>query len=200
MKPIEQIKKELQAFGEKYNACEEGIEAIKGNNLTELFSNINKYIFWCKKTLQRAKEFNAIFDDELVIEDGILLCNCTNSTTITIPESVTLIMDCAFSQCTELTSITIPDSVTSIGDEAFRFCPELTSIIIPNSVTLIGEGAFAYCTELTSITILNSVTSIRNYAFAYCIKLTSIIIPNSVTSINNSTFFGCREDLQIIRK
>ena len=41
MKNIEQIKQELKAFGIKYNACEKGVEAIKGNNLTELFQNIN---------------------------------------------------------------------------------------------------------------------------------------------------------------
>lgn len=200
MKPIEQIKEELIAFGKKYDACKEGLETIKGNNLTELFSNINGYISWCKKTPEQEKEFNAIFENELVVGDGILLCNCTNSTTITIPESVTLIMDCAFYQCTELTSITIPESVTSIGNDAFRFCTELTSIIIPKSVTSIGDSAFRFCTALKSVIIPNSVTSIRNYAFAYCFKLTSIIVPNSLTLINNSTFFGCREDLQIIRK
>ena len=200
MKPIKQIKEELQVFGKKYKACKEGLEAIKGNNLKELFQNINTYIFWCKKTPERGKEFNAIFDNELVIEDGVLLCNCTNLTMITIPESVTLIMDGAFSQCTELTSIIIPNSVTSIGEGAFQNCTELTSVTILNSVTSIGIQTFQNCTGLTSITIPNSVTSIGYFAFAYCIKLTSIIIPNSVTSINNSTFFGCREDLQIIRK
>lgn len=44
MKDINQIKQELKDFGIKYNACKEGIEAIKGNNLTELFQNINVYI------------------------------------------------------------------------------------------------------------------------------------------------------------
>ena len=41
MKDINQIKEELQAFGKKYKACEPGLEAIEGSNLTELFQNID---------------------------------------------------------------------------------------------------------------------------------------------------------------
>ena len=39
-----------------------------------------------------------------------------------IPESVTSIVDWAFSGCSDLTSITIPESVTSIGNYAFLYC------------------------------------------------------------------------------
>ena len=48
----------------------------------------------------------------------------------------------AFSNCEYLTSITIPNSVTSIGNCAFYGCSSLTSITIPNSVTSIGSSAF----------------------------------------------------------
>ena len=40
----------------------------------------------------------------------------------------------AFSNCTELTSVEIPNSVTTIGDYAFHGCTSLTNIEIPNSV------------------------------------------------------------------
>ena len=66
---------------------------------------------------------------------------------------VSLISDSAFRDCTNLTSITIPDSVTSIGESAFRDCASLTSITIPDGVTSIGNAAFQRCTSLTSITI-----------------------------------------------
>ena len=179
MKNIEQIKKELKTFGIKYNACEEGLEAVKGNNLIELFQNINnnKYLYWCKETRGKAKEFNAIFNNQLVIEDNVLLCNCTELVSIEIPDFVTLIGDFAFSYCNGLTSVIIPNSVTSIGNYAFIYCSRLTSIIIPNSVTSIGNSAFRYCKELTSVTILNSAAFIKDYAF-----------------------YNCREDLKIIRE
>ena len=65
--------------------------------------------------------------------------------------SVTTIGDEAFSDCSNLTSIVIPDSVTTIGDEAFYRCWNLTSIVIPDSVTTIGGYAFSDCSNLETI-------------------------------------------------
>ena len=58
---------------------------------------------------------------------------------------VTSIGDWTFYDCSDLTSVTIPNSVTTIGNNAFAFCVDLTSITIPNSVTSIGENAFEDC-------------------------------------------------------
>ena len=134
-------------------------------------------------------------------------------TSITIPDSVTLIEGSAFRGCSSLTSITIPDGVTSIGDYAFAGCSSLTSVTIGNGITSIGEGVFQGCTgelvvncnipsvssyhrsafymsEFTKVTIGNSVTEIGKYAF-YCTPLTSVTIPNSVTSIGEGAFYNC---------
>ena len=96
-----------------------------------------------------------------------------------------------FIECTNLTSIEIPNSVTSIGEYAFSGCTSLTSIEIPNSVTSIGGSAFYNCASLTSITIPNGVTSIENYTFQNCMSLTSIEIPNNVTEIGEYAFNSC---------
>ena len=96
-----------------------------------------------------------------------------------------------FASCTNTTNITIPDTVTSIGGHAFYWCSSLTSITIPNSVTSIGDYAFYGCSSLTSITILDSVTSIGDYAFGGCSRLTSVTIGNSVTSIGEGAFYDC---------
>ena len=57
-------------------------------------------------------------------------------------------------------SVTIPNSVRRIGDCAFQNCDSLTSVTIPNSVMYIGDWAFCGCDSLTSVTIPNSVKSI----------------------------------------
>lgn len=138
----------------------------------------------------------------------------------------------AFSNCTNLTSITIPNNIISIGFEAFRNCRSLTSIMIPDSVTSIGNYAFEKCSNLTNITIGNGVTQIGARAFTECSKLkniyitdiaawcnisgltnlvnyisinrnlylnneliTSLVIPDSVTSISDSAFDGCCKSL-----
>ena len=121
---------------------------------------------------------SGIFNEQQTLESVIL------------PESVTSIVDRAFSHCFSLTSITISEGVTSIGEEAFEYCFSLTSITIPNSVISIGDWAFSGCSSLTSIEIPKSVTSIGGWAFSGCSSLTSIEIPNSVTSIGYSAFDG----------
>ena len=142
--------------------------------------------------------------------------------------NVTQIGDAAFQDCTNLTSVTIPNSVTSIGNYAFSGCSGLTSVnisdleawckinfaiwnsnplyyakklylngelltglIIPDSIKEIKNYAFYGCSSLTSVTIPNSVTSISNYAYFGCTGLTSVTIPNSVTSIGDGAFSGC---------
>ena len=143
-----------------------------------------------------------------------------------IEYTVTSIGKRAFRECSNLTSITIPNSVMSIGESAFSSCfslkkviindlaawcnivfssnpltyaqhlysdenTEIKDLVIPDGVTSIGSEAFHNCSGLTSITIPNSVTSIGGGAFMYCEGLASITIPNSVTSIGDNTFASC---------
>lgn len=127
------------------------------------------------------------------LSDKKLYLNNALVTSITIPDSVTLIPDHAFCGCSSLADIAIPDSVMSIGDYAFYGCSGLASITIPDSVTSIGGSAFYGCSGLTSVTIGNGVTSIGGSAFSGCEKLTSVTIPNGVTSIDWYAFNGCDE-------
>ena len=117
--------------------------------------------------------------------------SCTSLTTITIPDSVTTIGNSAFSDCKSLTSVTIGDNVTTIGDFAFQSCSSLKNITIGDSVTTIGQYAFGSCSSLTSITIGDSVTEIGEAAFYKCSSLTSVTIPDSVTTIGRSAFSFC---------
>ena len=116
---------------------------------------------------------------------------CRALTDIVIPNGVTVINQGVFSNCTSLKSVNIPDCVTSIGIAAFSNCSSLASVTIPNGVTDIGNVAFGYCRSLTSITIPEGITSICYGTFQICSSLTSVIIPNSVTRIDGEAFSGC---------
>ena len=117
---------------------------------------------------------------------------CTNLTSVSIPESVTTIGYMAFWRCTKLTNFTIPNSVTTIGNYAFAKCIRMTSISIGSSVTSISEGMFSECSSLEAVDIPNSVTSIGHNAFQVCSNLKSVTIGNSVTSINDNAFASCK--------
>lgn len=123
---------------------------------------------------------------------------CSSLKTITIPNSVTSIGYCAFEDCSNLTFVTIGNSVASIGIGAFEDCCSLTSVNIPESVTSIGGSAFYGCSSLTSIHIPNSVTSIPIGCFYSCTSLTAVTIPNGVTSIELGAFAECAELTSIV--
>jgi hypothetical protein len=68
--------------------------------------------------------------------------------------SVTNIGASAFKNCTNLTSVIIPNSITGIGDNAFFEAKNLTTITISKTVTTIGLNEFYDCTSLQKISVL----------------------------------------------
>lgn len=118
--------------------------------------------------------------------------SCSDITSVSIPNGVTIIGGFSFWSCQNLSSVSIPNTVTSIGVRAFNGCENITNIVIPNSVTNIGDYAFEYCKNLTSITLSNNLTTIGTGAFVGDTSLASIVIPNSVTNIGSYAFSSCK--------
>lgn len=126
-----------------------------------------------------------------------------NETDIVIPEvfkglPVTIIGGSAFFECDSITSVTIPESVTKIVECAFADCIRLNNVTILKGVVSIGYSSFENCTSLTSITLPDSVKMIDGKAFYNCENLENVTIPESVTEIGESAFDGCKKAISFV--
>ncbi len=176
--------------------------------------------------------------DGILYKDGICLGYKGQAPTgsLIIDEGTRVLAGWAFSNCNELTSVTIPNSMTSIVEGAFvsnigygSFLEQISvclgntvydsrnncnaiietytntllygcmNTIIPETVTSIGDNAFIECWNLMSIEIPNSVISIGNSAFSSCMSLNSVTLGNMLTHIGNHAFWGagCLNSIQI---
>lgn len=70
-----------------------------------------------------------------------------------IPEGTKVIAAETYADCTDLTSIVIPDSVTEIGDFAFSGYTSLSIADFEGAVEEIGEGIFYECDRLAMILV-----------------------------------------------
>jgi hypothetical protein len=91
----------------------------------------------------------------------------------------------------ETTSFTVPETVSSIGAFTFYQCSCLKSLYIPSSVTSIGSSAFEDCDYLTSVTLNNGLKSIGGSAFEGCKRLSTLSIPSTVNTIMINAFKRC---------
>lgn len=116
---------------------------------------------------------------------------CISLKSIVLPNSIMTLGFSTFSGCISLESISIPNSVTAIGSYAFSSCSSLKSIVLSNSILEVFNNTFSQCTSLQSISIPNGVIKIGEYAFSGCSSMTSIVIPDSVTEIGEYAFYSC---------
>lgn len=79
----------------------------------------------------------------------------TTLTSVSIPNTVKEIGDCAFYLCTKLSTLRFApgSSLTTIGTEAFYGCSSLVNLTIPDSVITIGKGAFSQNSSLKNLTL-----------------------------------------------
>ena len=160
--------------------------------------NITDIATWCNLSFGTAPLYN-----------NTLYLNGVPISTLTIPDSVTVIPDYAFSylnaeqvvlganvasigryayQYSTITSISLNSALTTIGEYAFANC-SLQDITIPENVTSVGNLTFYRCEYLRSATY-NASATIPSLVFSNCTALTEITIGNNVSAIGNA-FQNC---------
>lgn len=125
--------------------------------------------------------------------------------TITIPDSVSTIGNCALNTCTALENIIIPDSVTDIGQSMFQGDPSLSHLRLPKSFQC-GSGSgspFANSSHKMitcgpensntdyDIELGNGITVIPNSLFYASKGIKTVVIPDTVTGIYANAFYNC---------
>ncbi len=138
------------------------------------------------------KHFNLCFWKRFIIKDGVLLKYKGKKSHVTIPDTVTVIGEGAFSDNKELVEVVIPESVTKIQGYAFEYCTNLKKVHVPTSVTYIGKMAFYCCVNLRSISLPN-IEIIDDRAFKACWSLEEVILPERPVSFATTAFQKCDE-------
>ena len=215
---------ELNSVTIPRNVASIGNEAFSNNPLVSISVDVNNRYFASSadgllydKTMTDLIQCPGGRQGAVTIQPGAVAIGpyafymCDQTTTVSIPDTVTSIGNYAFQYCSALASVSMPNSVTTIGDSAFEYCAALTNVTLPASVTKIGGNAFHssglssvtmtnvstigsyafFVTPLTSVTIPDSVRSIGDYAFSQCPDLTAVKIGSGVTSIGTSAFSAC---------
>jgi hypothetical protein len=117
----------------------------------------------------------------------------TDLACITLPETVQIIGNGAFSDCDCLETIELSQGITSIEQYAFYGCKKLKTITLPASLRSIGRNTFEGCSSLTEIEIPQGITELEGQLFTGCSSLTSVTIPSSVANISSFAFADCSD-------
>jgi hypothetical protein len=98
----------------------------------------------------------------LSVANGVFMA-CSNLSSVTIGNGLSVISDEMFHNCANLTSVTIGTNVKSIGQKAFALCPELTDFYCyPQNAPSTGTDTFAD-SYIQYVTLHVPATSVSAY-------------------------------------
>ena len=176
-------------------------------------SYTNDYYFRDCTNLKKVTILNPLSDGGF---GSYVFNNCSNLTTVILPDNAKTITSNMFDGNKKLTTINFPSSITQIGSNAFYNCTNLKNLDIPDNASYtLGNSAFynsgiteecaknivAHVTHATSIgnnlfqnclSLVNvEVPVFANYMFNNCTNLKSAISTQAMETTGNKVFRGC---------
>lgn len=121
----------------------------------------------------------------------------SNITSFTVPSSVKIIGNSAFSHSEQLQKVTILPGTEKIDEFVFYGCKALKEIDIPNTVKYIGNMAFGD-TAIEQIEIPEGVEELGEKIFQHCDLLNLISLPSTLKKIKFGTLGASNNKLVII--
>lgn len=213
------IPKSVVSIGERAFSCCEKLCSV---SIPDSVTEIGHFAFFCCKELKEFRITNgltslgeavlsgcvnlktisiqkdhpafAVYDGMIFDRNMKTLYLATESVPekVTIPETVTHIMDSAFFSCNAVESVCLPENMTYIGHSAFAWCESLCELVLPRNLTELGEGMLRNCKKLTKVVVPNGVESVPAQFVAFCNNLSGVVLPDCLKSIEEEAFLGCR--------
>lgn len=160
-----------------------------------LYSADGKTLYYCPATA--TGEFTVPAGIQQIAPGAFI--GCQGLSKVTIPNTVTLVGECAFYGLNEnLTTVVFEGNGfndVTIGKFAFRDCSKLSTLTLSegNRISVISEGAFRGCSDLTSFEIPANVTEIKSEAFRDCTNLEAVTFAASTKTLafGENVFYNC---------
>ena len=141
-----------------------------------------------------AGKTGAIVIPDTVKTIGIYAFSYNQFDSITIPDGVTEIQYCAFSNCKNLEQVKLPDTVIEIGNYAFAYCDNLVSAELSSNLYKIGWAAFKNDANLSLLYFNGSVPAEYKYLIDHKFINGS---PVEYLDTENSIFYGVSDSFVI---
>lgn len=122
---------------------------------------------------------NVTLPSTLLLIGEYAFTDCKKLEEVNVPPSVRKIEKGVFNACVSLKKVTLPEGMLDIGDNSFFCCTALEELRIPESVNSIGENAFEGCSSLKRLYAAQNIKFIDDNAFSYCPQLVVYCYENS---------------------
>lgn len=117
--------------------------------------------------------------------------DCTELTSIQLPDGIDALGNEAFAGCTALTSINLPTAPYTLPASFLKGCTALESIVVPDNFGMLSGNVFEGCTALKEVTLSQTMYLMGANAFKGCTSLEQITLPQAITMLGVNAFEGC---------